>query len=229
MDIFKGHPKEGAGAKAVRLAKHISSYHKEDLNFKEYVFKGISSAYIRVNDVGYMKSENACIKKLIKNIYAHSSQSTPGVTLDLDGLSLPDCFTLIATTLYYSIHGEEKKALEALLDATWLAGFCAEYVKSRYQIREAETTVIKRKARKRAIEVHAKTPKTQAKNMIKTYWMEWQKLLDEDQLAGENLYKNKTSFAHDMLDKFPILAGAKKQDPEVIMGWIRKWEKVKVD
>ena len=62
----------------------------------------------------------------------------------------------------------------------------------------------------------AKSPKTEAKALVKEYWIKWKK--------NKSLYKSKSAFANDMLNKFEgTLESAK-----VIESWCRKWEKESV-
>ncbi len=62
----------------------------------------------------------------------------------------------------------------------------------------------------------AKSPKTQAKVSVKEYWIKWKK--------NKSLYKSKSAFANDMLNKFEGILESTK----VIEGWCRKWEEESV-
>ncbi len=59
----------------------------------------------------------------------------------------------------------------------------------------------------------AKSPKTKAKASVKEYWIKWK--------HNKSLYKSKSAFANDMLNKFEDTLESTK----VIEGWCRKWEK----
>lgn len=231
MNIFKNHPQGSAGARAVLLAKsicptenptfflpmHEKMYAKWKLDTICEIYdqkiekKTIEQERVKLRD---RKIEPYCI-----NSVAH------------DEAWMYDCFFQIALTLHYAIDGKERDAWSALADASWLAGYGAQLRKTGLHIQHysalAISSAISRKASNAARDGHQNSTKNNIKNSIKDHWQEWQFLIDTDPLRAKALYKNKTAFAYDMLNKHSKLKGSSKNDTSVIMGWIREWEKPK--
>ena len=209
MDIFANHQKGGAGATAVLLTKQISLTDNLDPEWwRKWVFDTIRWEYDRISDGESAITFSLGIKECINLIYLVE-------TLDLNGVCIPDCFFLIALTLHHSINGNEKEAWITLVDASWLAGFIAKDVKANIQTVDS------------AIQGHRNTRKRKARNSIQDQWTVWQNLTKTDLPAAKALYRNKTAFAYEMLNQFPVLEGAKTHDTNVILGWIRGWENPK--
>lgn len=219
MDIFENHPEGGPGARAIDLAMYISTL--KDLTDTEPC------------------SQDERTQEMVRLIWHHyqwAGESEGGLSVPKRHAPYTDCSLMIdawwmgdfafriANTLYHSLNGNDQKAWGSLVDASFVAGFGAQNYKIDFHIRNEVSGVVKTKNRARAFKVHQKSPKRQTKIEIEKLWNAWQLLNETNQIDGTALYKNKTAFAHDMLDKFPILAGAKKQDPRVIMRWILQWE-----
>ena len=225
MDIFENHLLGSAGARVILLAKSIEpqampgvTAPADQKGFTELIFRLISSHYESSGQIEHVENRN---KLFIKNMNAPYSK----VSLPLDSYTwLESCLFYLALALRNSHHGDESGAWDALINASWLAGFGKQLGKTRKHIDVYKHEAITRKASKAATDGHKNTKKTLTQNEIKVFWDSWQLLVKSNPQGAKKLYKNKSAFAYDMLDKFPILAGAKKQDPRVIMRWVRQWE-----
>lgn len=225
MDIFENHPKGSAGARSIELAKSIEPQAMpgtmapaDQKGFTKLIFQLIRSHYESTNQIEHVENRN---KLFIKTMNAPYSK----VSLPLDSFTwLESCLFYFALALRNSHNGDENGAWNALINASWLAGFGKQLGKTRKHIDVYKHEAITRKASKAATDGHKNTKKTLTQNEIKVFWDSWQLLVKSDPQGAKKLYKNKTAFAYDMLDKFPVLAGAKKQDIRVIMRWILKWE-----
>jgi hypothetical protein len=219
--ILKKYPKESAAAKAVELAKMLSkAIDKDPTPYEGWVLNLINVSYDAICNASPL-GQHILKKNGIENI--RNNDNTEPYNAFLDAMFC------ISAALYYSINGNERAAWLKLVDAGWHAGFATKREEAVIQIEAAKINAVKIKAKERAEKVHANSLKTQIKNAIKEHWKAWKDLAKKDPQAAQALYKTKTSFAYDMLSKYPHLAGAKRQDPEVVMGWIRGWEKPKKD
>ena len=212
--ILKKHPKDSAAARAVMLAKNLSTILDTiPIWYEGWVLDEIYSKFEKICNATDNNAPGLKRKKLIRNYEMIGD--------DLEYSGLEGSINLISLALYQSINEHEKEAWPTLVDAAWLAGFTGKSMQAVFiDIPEFKSIEASARAENR----HSKSIKTQAKLAIKECWEDWTRLAKSDPQAAQALYKNKTALAFDMLSKFPVIAGSKKQDINVIMGWIRKWE-----
>ena len=225
IDIFANHPKGSPGARAIDLAKTIPSLWRSrgsepklgPESIKE-MHQLILITYKRTTDAKELKSERDRLKRMKVGPYSKTSESWDGIFWQ--GM----CAFQIALTLRNAINGDEQKAWCAIADASWIAGFGNQYLKTDRRIIDAMPPPVENKRRKVTIERHESTPQRKARDEIESLWLFWQ-VLDKKDLEAPKLFKNKTAFAHLVLINFPALKGSKSLNPEVILRWIRGWEK----